>query len=114
MELFNAGIITGYEDGTFRGDKNINREEAVVLLTREVEYIKLGIDRGNAGGLSSTTFADLDQVSSYARGAIDSAQRRSLIKGYVDGTFRPQVSMNRAEAVVMISNLWKSVHFTEQ
>ena len=32
--LANAGIITGYKDGTFRPQANVNRAEAVVMLNR--------------------------------------------------------------------------------
>ena len=32
--LANAGIITGYKDGTFRPQANVNRTEAVVMLNR--------------------------------------------------------------------------------
>ncbi|MBP3447396.1 MAG: M15 family metallopeptidase [Clostridia bacterium] len=33
-QAYNKGIVTGYEDGSFRGDKTVSKEEAVALLVR--------------------------------------------------------------------------------
>ena len=33
-KCWNAGILAGYTDNTFKGDKNISRAEAVVLVNR--------------------------------------------------------------------------------
>ncbi|MDK2885477.1 MAG: hypothetical protein PWP54_35 [Thermosipho sp. (in: thermotogales)] len=41
--LVNAGIITGYPDGTFRGASSVTRYEAAVLLSRLMEKIELDL-----------------------------------------------------------------------
>ncbi len=38
--LFNTGIITGYEDGTFKGNNNITRAESAALIKRVYQDIK--------------------------------------------------------------------------
>ena len=38
--LYNAGIITGYEDGTFKGNNNITRAESAALIKRVYNDIK--------------------------------------------------------------------------
>lgn len=38
--LYNAGLITGYEDGTFRGNTNITRAESAALIKRVYYDIK--------------------------------------------------------------------------
>ncbi len=35
---YNSGMITGYEDGSFRGGNTVSKEEAVVLLLRSVSF----------------------------------------------------------------------------
>ena len=37
-QAYNEGIITGYEDGSFQGEKTVSREEAVALLVRSLEF----------------------------------------------------------------------------
>lgn len=37
-QAYNKGIITGYEDGSFQGQKTVSREEAVALLVRCLEF----------------------------------------------------------------------------
>jgi hypothetical protein len=41
--LVNAGIITGYPDGTFRGASSVTRYEVAVLLNRVMEKIELDL-----------------------------------------------------------------------
>lgn len=38
--LYNAGIVTGYKDGTFKGTKNITRAESAALIRRVYNDIK--------------------------------------------------------------------------
>lgn len=39
-KLYNSGIITGYEDGTFKGNNNITRAESAALIKRFYHDIK--------------------------------------------------------------------------
>ncbi len=36
-QAYNKGIVTGYEDGSFQGQKTVSREETVALLVRSLE-----------------------------------------------------------------------------
>ncbi|MFD0768633.1 S-layer homology domain-containing protein [Bacillus sp. CGMCC 1.60114] len=40
-KLASAGVITGYDDGTFKPNKTINREEMVIILSRIVDLSKV-------------------------------------------------------------------------
>ncbi len=46
VRLKNEGIVTGYEDGSFKPDQNITRAEMVVILDRLIEGLKFEIIRG--------------------------------------------------------------------
>ena len=39
-QLYNSGIISGYEDGTFKGSNNITRAEAAALINRVYRDVK--------------------------------------------------------------------------
>ncbi|AFH59450.2 hypothetical protein B2K_01685 [Paenibacillus mucilaginosus K02] len=99
------GLLSGYEDGSFRGSQRITREEAAVLLTRALAYVQTEAQSAGAGTGSTAAFADSGEVSSYAREAIAKAQAQGLLSGYEDGTFKPQGLTNRAETVTLISKL---------
>lgn len=87
--LTSAGILEGYEDGTFRPDASITRAEFAAIASR--------FDKLEAG---SKTFSDVPE-SHWAYEAISSAAEKGWINGYPDGTFRPENAITRAEAVTL-------------
>ncbi|WP_276357007.1 fibronectin type III domain-containing protein [Cohnella caldifontis] len=90
------GLMSGYPDGTFRPDKPITRAEMAALLSLLIR--SAGDAAGQGGG-----FADTD--GHWAQAAIRKAQTAGLISGYGDGTFRPDRTLTRAEAVVIVNKL---------
>ena len=89
--LAGARILAGYSDGTFRPNKPINRGQFVAILAKI---------SGETAALPAT-FSDVG--SHWAAQAIALAQEKGWVSGYSDGTFRPQSSVTRAEAVVMLN-----------
>lgn len=89
--LTNAGILKGYNDGSFKPNASISRAEFATVASR---FDKL------SGG--SKTFTDVPSTH-WAYAAITSAAEKGWVNGYSDGSFRPNNSINRAE-VVKITN----------
>ncbi|MEH7012590.1 S-layer homology domain-containing protein [Neobacillus niacini] len=54
-KLASAVVITGYDDGTFKPNKTINREEMVIILSRIVDLSKVDKDasKGNFADIAS-------------------------------------------------------------
>lgn len=94
-----AGWIDGYDDGTFRPDRDINREEMAIIAARAG---KLAM---SADG--TTGFEDDEVISAWAKGAVAAARQQGVITGMGDGTFRPQGFATRAQAVTVILKLMK-------
>ncbi|MCD7947697.1 MAG: S-layer homology domain-containing protein [Oscillospiraceae bacterium] len=92
--LTNRGILFGYEDGTFRGDAPISRAEFAAIASR-FDALWLGTDNA---------FSDVSE-SHWAVQYINSAAEKGWITGYADGTFRPDQSISRAEAVTLINRV---------
>jgi len=92
-----AGYITVFEDGTFRPDKQISRQEAAVMLAR---LLKLETATDNSAYLD--TFTDAKDISACSKGSVGAAVARGLINGYPDQTIRPAANISRAEAIVAI------------
>jgi len=97
-KLVGFGIITGYEDGTFKPDNQITRAEFAAIVTRY---------KGIADNLAAdavTGFADLDNDSSraWARPYVKAAVDAKIINGFDDGTFRAGEPVTYEQAVKML------------
>ena len=98
--LYNAGITTGYEDGTFRPDQKITRAQFAVML-----YRYLGLDESKYADVE-LPFADNAKIGAYAVPAIKALYTEGIINGSTgsDGKlyFNPNNSLTRAQAATMI------------
>ena len=89
-----AGCFDGYEDGTFRPNKQVTRAEFVTVLCKLSDA---EVPQDPAG------FPDVS-ASSWAYPYVCVAQAQSWVGGYPDGTFQPNRPVSRAEAVAMMNN----------
>ena len=92
--LSNAGIITGYPDGTFCPNAPITRAEFAAIAARFSEVIYNG---GNS-------FTDVPE-NHWAARYIALAEYLGWINGYPDGTFKPEQSITRAESMTLINRV---------
>ena len=88
-----AGFVNGYPDGTFRPQEGVSREEAACILAKLLKM----------DDATTLSFSDADQIDSWAQTSVSGLVSAGIMTGYPDGTFRPQLVINRAEAVVMIN-----------
>ena len=89
--LSNAGIITGYKNGTFDPNGYITRAEFAAIASRFFDTTYQGKD----------LFPDID--GHWAAAYINKAAQQGIVNGYPDGTFRPQQLITRAEAMAMVN-----------
>lgn len=87
--------IKGDTEGTFRPDESITRAEFATIISRALNK-KMPQDQ-----TAITDFNDISSDSWYAK-SVAFVQSMGLINGYEDGTFRPEDSITRAEAAVII------------
>ncbi|MGG1552117.1 S-layer homology domain-containing protein [Paenibacillus ferrarius] len=74
--LVKSGITQGTSQDEFSPDANVTREELVVFLTRA-----LGLDRLTLSTVSKEDFADLKEVSDWAKNAVILASEINLVNG---------------------------------
>lgn len=86
--------IVGYEDGTFRPDSDMTRAEAAAIFARLISEEKGEQVSGKA------TFSDVSGSDWYAP-ELGYLEKYDIIKGYEDGTFRPDTPVTRAEFTAM-------------
>lgn len=89
-----TGIIKGYENNTFRPDALITRAEFAALAS--------GFDNLSTG--ISNVFSDVDDAN-WAKDYISSASAKGWVKGYTDGTFKPENYITRAEVVTLVNRM---------
>lgn len=88
-----AGILKGYEDGSFRPQGEITRAEFAAIATR--------FDK-----LSPAPMAFTDVANDYwAHDAIAAAYGKGWIAGYEDNTFRPTQSIKRSEVATLTNQV---------
>lgn len=91
---YTEGYISGTSKTTFSPDSSITREEAAIILTRN---LMLQPDTGE-----NTSFTDSRELSEWSRGYIATAARYGLVNGYPDGSFRPKNQITRGEAAILV------------
>lgn len=88
-----AGLLKGYSDGTVRPDNQITRAEFVTMMNKALKNEAVG----------TTAFTDVKE-GDWFYGAVSAAVGAGYTKGYPDNTFKPNATITRAEAAVMIAN----------
>jgi len=94
--LAGRGIIKGTGAGIFEPGRSVSRAELAALLVRllDLEPAKPG----------QFTFKDVARSSWYYE-AVETAVKNGIIKGYGDGTFRPDETVTREQLAVMLANI---------
>ena len=98
--LSNAGIISGYPDGTFRPNAPITRAEMAKVIALFAKLDK-----------SEDRFNDI--AGHWAEAYIKLAAGNGWIAGYPDGSFKPQQNITRAETMTMINRVLDRVPSVE-
>ena len=106
-EAVERGYITGFEDGTFRPQDPIRRQEATVILARILGIDKEVYPANHIDGLAQ--YSDSDEVQDWARVAIHSYSVYNFINGYTDGTLKILQNVTRAETVELLHVLEQKI-----
>lgn len=107
LAAYQKGLITGYQDNTFRPEDTITRSEMVAMLARGLEQKPVQNSnqlRAN-GQLAVQKFKDINNTTWYTD-ALSILLQLDMITGYQDGSFRPAAKSSRAEVAVMLERIW--------
>lgn len=94
--LSNLGILTGFEDGTFKPDETVTRAQMAAIVCRTLGY------ESQAKSSAGTTIFNDVPGDHWAAGYINVAQSLNIINGYGDGNFGPEDKVTYEQAVKMI------------
>lgn len=109
------GIVSGYDDGEFKPQNNITRQEAAAILAR-VGNLKLSDDSDKVIESLEALFDDAGDIAPWAAASVLAAVQAKLIVGepssVPDSTkleFNPNDNLTRAEAITLTYRLLKKL-----
>lgn len=105
IEVLNKEIhfnyVIGYTDGTIRPSNNISRAEVATIFFRLLtDEAREQYDK------TTSSFSDIKDGAWCCR-AVSTLTNMGIIKGYTDGTFRPNADITRAELATIIARFAK-------
>ncbi len=94
--LNEKGIISGYPDGTFKPSNTVKRSEVAKILVTAFDLKK-----------NASIEVPEDVKDSWAKDYVEIAMSNEVIKGYDDGTFKPENPVTYGELAALVSRLLK-------
>jgi len=104
-----AGLIEGFEDGSFRPDAQITREQVAVMITRALTMTgKLE----KAGKVDvAAKFNDGASIHAWAKDAVGISAAAGILQGNAKQMFVPAQNATRAEATAILKRFLSFVEF---
>jgi hypothetical protein len=93
-----AHIVTGYDDGTYRPESSVTRDQMAVFISRALA----GGDTSVPAFTGTPSFSDVD-ASNWALKYVQYAMSKGVVKGYSDGTYKPTDQVDRGQMSVFIA-----------
>lgn len=93
-----VGVVNGYEDGTFRPNDAITREQLAAILMNYAAY--KGQDVSARASLDA--YSDAENVSTWATDTMSWAVAEGYITGMTADTLQPQGSATRAQVAAIL------------
>jgi len=90
--LVSKGVVEGFPDGTFKPETAVTREQFAKMIC-----VAKGLKEYKP---AKSTFKDVAS-SRWSYGFVEAAVKAGYIKGYPDGTFKPENSITRQELAVL-------------
>ncbi len=110
VKAYELGIVSGYDDGTFRPDKFLTRQEFFKIMQN---FCNAAAFLPKADGSYLAAFADGDEVAFWAQEAAQICVRFGYVngRGYGDNAYlEPRDTATRQEAMAMFLRAFKSVN----
>ncbi|HHY71819.1 MAG TPA: hypothetical protein GX497_01025, partial [Bacillus bacterium] len=92
--MVQAGIVSGYNDGSFRPSASITRTEMAVMFARAMK-LELAAN-------AVSPFADDEAIPTWAKGAVNVVHKIGIVNGRSQNQFVPSGSATRAESAAML------------
>jgi PKD repeat protein len=93
-----AGIVAGYDDGSYQPDNPVTRDQMAAYVSRALA----GGDEGVPEFTGTPTFPDVG-AEHWALDYVEYAAAQNVVAGYGDGSYHPEEQVNRAQMAVYVA-----------
>jgi uncharacterized repeat protein (TIGR02059 family) len=104
-----AGIITGYPDGTFKPEQPITREQMALMMVRAMSYAKQNVTLNGTAAQTLSRFKDAGKIQD--KDTVAKAVQSGIIQGMSATSFQPKGNATRAQAVAMIKRVLSKLNY---
>lgn len=101
------GLIKGYEDGTFKANNLVTRQELAIIVERFLKAHGITMDE-----IKELSYKDLDTLPAWSKDAIIAMAKIGLVEGQTEEMYNPASQFTREELAVMIEKIiiWVEKH----
>ncbi|MGG4217830.1 S-layer homology domain-containing protein [Paenibacillus jamilae] len=99
---YSNGLIQGFEDGKFRPNDHITREQAMVIMAKAMNITGLQADTSSS---SLNNFKDRSLVSGWAEQNVVQCMGAGLVSGRTSTEIAPKANVSRAEVAKLVQAL---------
>lgn len=104
MTAKSLNLVYGDENGNFRPDESISRQDICTIIFRTMRHMNKVKAMDDAEKYIGS-FADKGDISDYAKNSVAGMIRAKIIRGDDNGLLRPKANMTRAEAAVVLNRV---------
>ncbi len=94
-------IILGYDDGSFKPNDSITRQDICTILMRYADLVDFILPQK----VEATSFTDQADIASYADDAVSGMQQAGILDGFENGSFLPTNNTTQAQAAKIFTVL---------
>ena len=101
------GLIKGYEDGTFKANNLVTRQELAIIVERFLKAHGITMDE-----IKELSYKDLDTLPAWSKDAIIAMAKIGLVEGQTEEMYNPASQFTREELAVMLEKIiiWVEKH----
>jgi peroxiredoxin len=97
-----AGIVMGYEDGTYHPEGSVSRAQMAAYISRALA----GDDASVPAGPATASFPDV-ATGHWAYKYVEYCQAQAIAGGYQDGTYQPDAVVTRDQMAVYVQRAFE-------
>ncbi|MBW7457966.1 S-layer homology domain-containing protein, partial [Paenibacillus sepulcri] len=106
ITAYSYGLVSGFEDGSFRPLDKITREQAMVIIAKAMKITYLqGVNAAQTSDHVLHSFTDAINVSDWAKSSFAICVQAGIVSGRDNGQLEPKAFITRAETALIMQRL---------